>query len=121
MAVDLAREGAEPRVAADGSGGFPLQLFSDLKRHDMGPRLAEKHADRGVPGEQFLTPPLWGIARSRPYLHDARAPTLEDAILTHGGEARAAHDAFEALHEPERAPLRVFLTSLTRVARLITP
>jgi hypothetical protein len=121
VVVDLAREGAEPRIAADEAGGYPLPLFSDLKRHDMGPRLAEKRADRGVPGEQFLTPPLWGIARSRPYLHDARAPTLEDAILAHGGEARAAHDAFEALREGERAPLRVFLTSLTRAARMITP
>jgi len=84
-------------------------------------KLAESKNDRGLPRGAFVTPPLWGVARSRPYMHDARAPTLEDAILLHGGEAQAARDAFAALSETERADVRVFLTSLTRVARLLVP
>jgi CxxC motif-containing protein (DUF1111 family) len=96
-------------------------LFSDLKRHHMGAALAERRADGGVDADVFLTRPLWGIARSRPYLHDGRAPTLEDAILLHGGEAQASRDAFAALSEADRAPLRVFLTSLTRAERLVAP
>jgi CxxC motif-containing protein (DUF1111 family) len=85
----------------------------------MGPGLAEPRADRGVAGAMFLTRPLWGVARSRPYLHDGRAATLEDAILLHGGEAQAARDAFAKLLDSERAPLRIFLTTLTRAKRLV--
>lgn len=122
ITVDLATEGAMPRIAPDAqTGSFVVRLFSDLKRHDMGPLLAEARADRGVDGVLFLTRPLWGAARSRPYLHDAHAPTLEDAILLHGGEAQKARDAFAALKEEERAPIRVFLTSLTRARRMISP
>ena len=122
IAVDLAAAGAEPRIApaADGSG-YRVALFSDLKRHDVGQALAEPRPDRGALAAQFLTRPLWGLARSRPYLHDARAPTLEDAILLHGGEAQEARDAYAALTEPERAPIRVYLMSLTRARRMVSP
>jgi CxxC motif-containing protein (DUF1111 family) len=87
----------------------------------MGPDLAEARPDRGVPGQLFVTRPLWGVARSRPYLHDAHAPTLEDAILLHGGEAQASRDAYAAMTDPERAAIRVLLTSLTRARRMIVP
>jgi CxxC motif-containing protein (DUF1111 family) len=98
-----------------------VRLFSDLKRHHMGEAMAEPRPDGGAAGDVFVTRPLWGVARSRPYLHDGRAPTLEDAILLHGGEAQASRDAFAALPEPERGPLRIFLTSLTRAGQLVTP
>src|SRR3546814_8493681 len=45
-----------------------------------------------------ISPPLWGIgltATVNPratYLHDGRARTLLEAIMWHGGEARAARD-----------------------------
>jgi CxxC motif-containing protein (DUF1111 family) len=120
IAVDLSVAGAEPRIAAEAQGGgHRAYLYSDLKRHDMGPALAEPRADRGVPGAMFLTRPLWGVARSRPYLHDGRAATLEDAILLHGGEAQAARDAYGKLLDSERAPVRVFLMTLTRARRLV--
>lgn len=120
--VDLAADAAMPRLSpASQTGVFEVRLYSDLKRHDMGPDLAEARPDRGVPGNLFLTRPLWGVARSRPYLHDAHAPTLEDAILLHGGEAQSARDAYAALDDAGRAPLRVFLTSLTRARRLTVP
>jgi mono/diheme cytochrome c family protein len=119
--VDLARDGAEPRIVPDAEKGVHrVFLFSDLKRHDLGPALAEPRPDRGVDGRFFLTRPLWGVARSRPYLHDGRAATLEDAILAHGGEAQPARDAYAALKDSDRAPLRVYLTSFTRARRLIT-
>lgn len=122
LSFELLRDAAEPRLAPDAlTGELLVPLYSDLKRHAMGEALAESREDAGVPADQFLTPALWGIARSRPYLHDGRAPTLEDAILLHGGEARASREAFAALNETERAPLRVFLTSLTRGERLVTP
>jgi hypothetical protein len=122
VVVDLAVDGAAPRIAPPLEGGaIRVYLYSDLKRHDMGEALAEGKPDRAVFPGMFVTRPLWGIARSRPYMHDGRAPTLEDAILLHGGEAQAARDAFAALTEPDRAGIRVFLTSLTRARRLVVP
>ncbi len=117
VSVDLSTQGGEPRLAAGADGHADVPLFSDLKRHDMGPDLAEPRADRGVDGRLFVTRPLWGLARSRPYLHDARAPTMEDAIRAHDGEARQARVAFERLTEPDRGTIRIFLTSLTRARR----
>lgn len=122
ITVDLATDAAEPRITPPASGGkLRVYLYSDLKRHDMGPALAEKKVDRGVGPNVFLTRPLWGVARSRPYLHDARTSMLEEAILAHGGEAQASRDAFAALSESERGGIRVFLTSLTRARRFIVP
>ena len=122
LAFDLLSDAAEPRLRPDPiTGALEVPLYSDLKRHAMGEGLAESHDDGTVAADQFLTTPLWGVARTRPYMHDGRAPTLEDAILQHGGEAQAARDAFAALDEPDRAPLRTFLTALTRGERLVSP
>lgn len=113
--IDLANDAAEPRLSRSSlDDALHLELYSDLKRHDMGDDLADARADRGVDARMFVTPPLWGLARSRPYLHDGRAPTLHDAIVAHGGEAADARDRYVALGELQQAPIRVFLTSLTR-------
>jgi CxxC motif-containing protein (DUF1111 family) len=45
-------------------------------------------------------------------LHDGRARNVEEAILWHGGEARAARDAYAALSADERAALLRFVNSL---------
>ena len=119
--VDLAQGGAFPRISERDSRGFVVRLFSDLRRHAMGPALADPRPERGVAGDVFRTPPLWGLARSRPYLHDGRAPTIEAAILLHGGEAKASRDAFAALAEPERATVRVYLMALTRARTMVSP
>lgn len=122
VTVDLVREAAMPRLTTESqTGALQVRLFSDMKRHDLGKENAESRADRGVAGDLFLTRPLWGIERSRPYLHDGHAPTLEDAILLHGGEAQKARDAYAALPDNERAPVRVFLMTLTRARRMTAP
>ncbi|MEM1449907.1 MAG: di-heme oxidoredictase family protein [Planctomycetota bacterium] len=91
-------------------GGITVPLFSDLKRHDMGPELAENF---GSPHDaEFITARLWGAADTAPYLHDGRATTLTDAILMHGGEGLAARDAFAALTQPERVEILTFLKRL---------
>jgi hypothetical protein len=115
VVVDLARSGAMPRLMRSGAGGsYSLELYSDLKRHDLGSDLAERRDASGVPSSSFLTRPLWGIARSRPYLHDGRAPTLHDAILAHGGEAAESRERYIELGELGQSPVRIFLISLTR-------
>jgi hypothetical protein len=91
-----------------------VRLYSDLRRHNMGEALAEPRHYRGVPADEWLTPPLWGVASSAPYLHDGRAPTVDVAIRAHGGEGEAAAKAFAALSLEDSAALRVFLQTLTR-------
>lgn len=120
--VDLEREAAEPRITrSHQTGDLEVGLFSDLKRHDMGPELADARWEGVVKPAEFVTAPLWGITRSRPYLHDGHAPTLEDAVYLHGGEAAESRTAFFALTEEERAPIRVYLTALTRARRMVAP
>lgn len=95
---------------SNSSGGLIVPLFSDLKRHNMGPGLAEmtgEHEDRF-----FITARLWGIADSGPYLHDGRALTIEDAIVQHGGEGRPAAALFRALSDRDKGMLMAFLGSL---------
>lgn len=92
------------------TGGVRVSLFSDLKRHDMGPGLAETFGS--ILDAQFVTARLWGIADSAPYLHDGRATTLTEAILFHGGEAQGARDAFDALVDADKIRLLTFLRTL---------
>lgn len=120
--IDLSREMRRPALTYDPTlGGYPVWLFSDLKRHDMGTTNLAHHVQRGVASNQYLTPRLWGVAESAPYLHDGRAPSLDYAIAGHDGEGAAARAAFAALPWDERGPLRVYLMSLRRVPRVVVP
>jgi cytochrome c peroxidase len=94
-------------------GGLVVPMFSDLKRHDMGPELAEDfHAATAQQNSEFITAKLWGVADSAPYLHDGRALTLNEAIYLHGGEAQTVRDAYVALSIPEKNELIAFLLTL---------
>jgi Di-haem oxidoreductase, putative peroxidase len=115
--IDLAKEGAEPHLEP---AQKEVYLYSDLRRHDMGPDLADARDQRGVSARAFVTPPLWGIARSRPYLHDGRATDLDEAIALHGGEAESSRAQYLNLTDEQRSPLRVFLATLTRAKRIVT-
>ncbi|MEO6029654.1 MAG: di-heme oxidoredictase family protein [Candidatus Binatia bacterium] len=122
--IDVAKDGDGPKIEAKYGGKtttYLVHLFSDLKRHDMGAALASPAAQGAIPASVFLTRPLWGLADSAPYLHDGRAPTIQDAIVMHGGEAAAARDAYVALDEDGRASIRVFLASLSREPKLFVP
>ncbi|MEM9304270.1 MAG: di-heme oxidoredictase family protein [Pseudomonadota bacterium] len=100
--------GFEPRGT-----GIAVRLYSDLKRHDMGPELAESFGEAtNARNREFVTPRLWGVGDSAPYLHDGRALTLTEAIEWHGGEGEDARNAFVAARNGERAALVAFLKSL---------
>lgn len=92
--------------------------YSDLLLHDMGPGLADGRPEFLADGNEWRTPPLWGIGLAQQvnplagFLHDGRARTLEEAILWHGGEAQAARDRYKALEKTERNALIRFLDSL---------
>jgi len=120
--IDLSREMRRPAITYEPAlGGYPVWLFSDLKRHDMGKDNAAQHVQRGVALNDYLTPRLWGVADSAPYLHDGRAPSFDYAIAGHDGEGAAARAAFAALPMEEKGALRVYLMSLRRVPRVIVP
>jgi hypothetical protein len=122
--IDVAKDGDGPKVEPKYGGTrtpYLVHLFSDLKRHGMGPGLATPSAQGTIPAQVFLTRPLWGLAETAPYLHDGRAPTLHEAIVFHGGEGTTARDAYLALDEQGRASIRVFLTSLSREPKLFVP
>ena len=87
----------------------------------MGHENVAHHVQRGVAVEKYLTPRLWGVADSAPYLHDGRAPSFDYAIAGHGGEGAAARAAFAALSDSDKGRLRVYLMSLRRAPRVMIP
>jgi CxxC motif-containing protein (DUF1111 family) len=120
--IDLARDMRQPGLRYEPSlRGYPVWLFSDLKRHDMGTANAARHVQRGVVLQEYLTPRLWGVADSAPYLHDGRAPSFDYAIAGHDGEGADARAAFQALTYEDKNALRVYLMSLRRVSRVVVP
>ena len=115
VAFHLQQDGEAPRAADQ-----TVMLFSDLRRHDMGPELSDAHGNTdGIAPERWLTRPLWGVAESPPYLHDGRAATIPAAILAHDGEAATQRASFAALSERERQDLHLFLLSLSRQPKLL--
>jgi hypothetical protein len=86
-------------------------IFSDFKRHDLGPNFYERNFD-GTMQKEFLTTPLWGVGTTAPYGHDGRSINLAEVILRHGGEAQAARDAFARLPAERRSAIIDFLNSL---------
>lgn len=116
VVVNVRSDGESPKT-----GGM-VELFSDLKRHDMGPELADAfEGPSGIPAAHFLTRPLWGLAETAPFLHDGRATTLHEAIRLHGGEAAPSRDAYLALSEHDQRSVHVFLLSLTRAPKMRVP
>ena len=99
-------------LKTDDRGRGIVELFGDLKRHDLGPGLAERIDEVGTGASVFLTENLWGVGTSAPYLHDGRATTLTEAILEHGGEAIGSRQAFEALSLGRQRDLIAFLQNL---------
>ena len=92
--------------------------YTDLLLHDMGEGLADHRPVGGASGQEWRTPPLWGIGLTRTvsghtfFLHDGRARSLLEAVLWHGGEALVSRDAVAALEPSDRDALLRFLESL---------
>jgi mono/diheme cytochrome c family protein len=121
--VNVAADGDQPKIEPQKLYGttYNVRLFSDLKRHDMGPELAGPAAQGGIAPAVFLTRPLWGLAFTAPYLHDGRAPTIHDAVRLHGGEAAPVREKYLALPDDGRAAVSVYLLSLDREPKLFVP
>lgn len=92
--------------------------YSDMLLHDMGPDLADNRPEARATGQEWRTPPLWGIGLTQQvsghsyFLHDGRARSLLEAVLWHGGEAQGQRNAVIALPTADRDALIAYLESL---------
>ncbi|RWU22265.1 thiol oxidoreductase [Pseudomonas alkylphenolica] len=108
-----AADAAEPELANQ-----LIRPYSDLLLHDMGPGLADNRSEFAASGQDWRTPPLWGIGLNETvsghtqFLHDGRARNLLEAVLWHGGEAEAAKQHVLTFNAEQRAALLAFLNSL---------
>ncbi len=99
----------------------PVNLYSDLAVHGMGPGLAEGISQGNAAGDEFRTAPLWGLGQRAFFLHDGRTNNLLQAILAHasnGSGSIAASEAngvirrFNQLSPSDQQSLLNFLRSL---------
>jgi len=61
----------------------PVNLFSDLLVHHMGPTLADDVIQGNAGPDEFRTTPLWGVGQRVFFLHDGRTNDLLQAIQLH--------------------------------------
>jgi CxxC motif-containing protein (DUF1111 family) len=99
----------------------PVNLFSDLLVHDMGPGLADQVSQGNAGGDEFRTAPLWGLGQRIFFLHDGRTSNLLTAIQAHGSnanaqfpnsEANAVINNFNSLSASQKQDILNFLRSL---------
>ncbi len=99
----------------------PVNLFSDLVVHKMGPKLADDIVQGQADGDEFRTAPLWGLGQRIFFLHDGRTNDLVQAIYAHasagngryaGSEANQVIAAFNSLSDKDKQDLLNFLRSL---------
>jgi hypothetical protein len=101
-----------PTLKRPNFGSFVVRnIFTDFKRHDLGPNFHEINYD-GTIRREFLTTPLWGVGSTMPFGHDGRSMTLKDVILRHGGEAKLARDRFAAASLTTQVNIIFFLNTL---------
>ncbi len=106
-------DSAEPEQANQ-----TIRPYTDLLLHDMGPGLADNRTEFKASGQDWRTPPLWGIGLTETvnghsqFLHDGRARNLLEAVLWHGGEAEAAQRQVLTFNAQQRQALLAFLNSL---------
>ena len=81
-------------------------LFTDLLMHDIG----TGHGPGELLGPAFDTPSLRGIWHTAPYLHDGRASTLHDVLVTHN--PHDTHGRTSHLSEAELHDLVAFLLAV---------
>lgn len=126
---DLTRDGQFPRLERARDGGAIVHAYTDLKRHDLCDAegtpgairfFCNEQLDQGRPAQDgrpgrefFITRKLWDVGSSAPYGHRGDITTITEAILHHGGEARATRDRFAALPPLDQAAVVNFLKSLT--------
>tara|TARA_R110002020_G_scaffold96186_7_gene230541 strand:+ start:10896 stop:12332 length:1437 start_codon:yes stop_codon:yes gene_type:complete len=104
----------------DEQGRVLVPLFGDLKRHVMTDNqinalgnelLSQRFVERNI----FQTAELWGIGSTGPYGHRNDFSTLDEIILAHGGDGRAARDAYAEAPDADKSAMIAFLKTLVIV------
>ncbi len=99
----------------------PVNLYSDLLVHDMGPGLADGVSQGQAGPSEFRTAPLWGLGQRLFFLHDGRTSDLRQAIRAHrsgsiftfnASEANRVIRNFNALQDGQKQDVLNFLRSL---------
>jgi len=103
-------------VVPNGDSFVVANVFTDLKRHDLGPDFDERDwADGDDPTSRLrehITEPLWGVGSTSPYGHDGRSINLDAVIRRHGGEASATTLAYASLSANDQSKILEFLNTL---------
>ena len=105
----------------------PVNLFSDLLVHHMGPVLADDIIQGNAGPDEFRTTPLWGVGQRIFFLHDGRTSDIQQAILLHASgdgdndkddkgfapsEANGVIHNFRKLNKTDKQAILDFLRSL---------
>jgi CxxC motif-containing protein (DUF1111 family) len=109
----IASGSARPPSAA--LSNQPVNLYSDLLVHRLGPDLADGITQGGAGPDEFRTAPLWGVGQRIWFLHDGRTADLVQAIEAHGGrgsEANESIERFNRLSVEQRQDIINFLRAL---------
>jgi mono/diheme cytochrome c family protein len=115
ITYNLATAMHDPKPALNANGSMTVEIWSDFKRHDMGAVDCDSKAFNQIAACFFITPPLWGVGVTGPWLHDGRAATLQDSILLHGGgDDTNSVNAFKLLTADQQLQIVEFLQSLGR-------
>jgi Di-haem oxidoreductase, putative peroxidase len=77
----------------------PVNLYSDLLLHHMGPGLADNIIQGFANPDEFRTTPLWGVGQRMFFLHDGRTSDLLQAIAAHFSQStlKGSNSAQQAL------------------------
>jgi Di-haem oxidoreductase, putative peroxidase len=101
-----------PTLKRPNNGSFVVRnIFTDFKRHDLGPNFHELNFNNTM-RTQMLTTPLWGVGSTPTYGHDGRSHDLMTVILRHGGEAQQARNNFANASSTTRRNVIAFLNTL---------
>jgi CxxC motif-containing protein (DUF1111 family) len=99
-------------VVSEALGNKIIHPYSDFLLHNIGTNDPIVQNGGAETYNMVRTAPLWGLRNRASFLHDFSAQTLTQAITSHGGQAKAAADAFAALPNSVKAQLLTFLDSL---------
>jgi hypothetical protein len=128
LAVDLTSEALPPPRLRPRRGEVMVELYSDLKLHDISATSKPKtdpecepldqNQPAGSPGFfagncKFITRKLWGFYnQGGAFMHHGKFTTAREAVEAHNGEALSQRLAFDALPRYQQNAVIEFLKSL---------
>lgn len=115
--LDLSSHVNSTTVQPTAQGTYLIWAYTDLKRHDMGPLLANEQIEqRFVQSSVWITRKLWGAASEPPFLHHGRATLVGEAIDAHQGEAGESRSLYDGLTSEEQAAIVEFIKTFQFLA-----